>query len=1574
MTNSVSSWYRLLPKLFLAPFLLVGFLLASMPVLACTAVDAGGDWNNAATWEGCGGGIPTASSDVVINRAGGPTGNLTEVTIPAGYSAVAASLTLGNSGTQGNQRGNRLIWAAATSSLTVSGAVTLYKPSGGNNPNVLIINDGSATFGSLSLLKLNESLNAEVIITGGSLLINGALNAEGGATNAVIDMAGGAGTLRLNGAFNTTAMTLNPGTASTFIYGGGNQTALLGVSEINYHNLTFAGSGTKSQTTSVAPTISGTTTVNAGVTFNNSASVIYQGAFVNNGTTNASAAHTYNGNFINNGTTSASAAQTYNGNFINTGDYSATAAQQYRSNFTNSGAFDSGSLLHTFNGSAAQQLNGATTFYQMQLDNNAGLTINDDVTVQDQLSLTNGAIITGANTLRVAQTGGWSGVSRGNGWVAGNLGLWMPTGSQGRTFDIGDSSTYRPLVLTIPNVTTAGFIVTGISQANGDHPQIASAALNAALSVNRWWSIASEGAAITTMDAAFDYLAGDIDAGATPAVFNIQRFDGVWNNVTVGARAATSTQGTGITGFGQFAIAEPGANDPGCETLTSGIVGQYFNNLTLSGVPAGTRVDGPIDFNWGTAAPGVAGVNEDQFSVRWEGLLRTTQSGNYQFQTVSDDGVRLWVNDVLIIDNWTDHAATTNTSGNVLLAGGQTYSIRLEYYENLVDSVIRLRWQLPGSGSFVAIPAGPSPLLGAGLYHCPAAEICASGEPSGGIEGDYFSNRFLTGSPAGTRVDGPINFNWAGGAPGVGGIGADQFSVRWEGTLRATETGNYQFQTVSDDGVRLWVNGVQIINNWTNHAATTNTSGNVALVAGEVYPIRLEYFENGGQSVIRLRWRIPSSGTYVTIPAGPSPTLGAGLYYCPEAPVVAAYLVSHANIGITCEAQPVTVTAVDASNNPIAPAAGSVVALSTVPGTGVWVDGSNYIFVGTESSFVKYLQHTTQASLTINVTDGVASGSSPAPIAFLDTGLRFYGLPAAPDSMVAGQTYNGATVRAVRTNTDTGACETRVTGNRTVRLAYECLDPGTCSVGQNFTVNGTGIAANHNGTVSAYADVSLSFNAAGSADIPLNFTDVGRVRLHGQLQLMEQVNEPAITLVGSSSNFVSRPHSFVITSVQNGSGMNNGITTAFNAAGEVFRVVVQARNASEPPTLTPNYGNEAPPQGIELRLDSLTYPTAGVLGALTNTTNFTGTGGEFENATVSWDEVGTINLNAHVAGGSYLSTGDVVDSPNVEVGRFYPAHFTLDSSAASNSCDNPPIGRFSYMNHPAINLDYQVTARSSAGSATINYRSASYANTATIVYVAENNDEGVDRGNRVSASDPGWVNGAWAVSATDAAFMRQASTAPDGPFSNLQIGIRLTDTFGSRVLQNLDMNATTPGVCAGVTCNAAALSSTLNLRFGRLRLDDAFGPESVPLPVTFVTEYWSGSFFALSTSDTWSLVNNTCTQIPRSAIVYEPTGSLLVDANRTVPIGSSNTQGNYGNLTADGVAFIAGNAGHWFSAPDPGTGNFQVDVDLVNLPWLRFDWNQDGDFNNDSALPSANIGFGQYRGHDRIIYWREVFE
>lgn len=65
----------------------------------------------------------------------------------------------------------------------------------------------------------------------------------------------------------------------------------------------------------------------------------------------------------------------------------------------------------------------------------------------------------------------------------------------------------------------------------------------------------------------------------------------------------------------------------------------------------------------------------------------------------------------------------------------------------------------------------------------------------------------------------------------------------------------------------MWVNGVQLINNWTNHGSTTNTSAGISLTAGRRYTVKVEYYENTGGTVMRLRWKLPGTTTYVAVPA-----------------------------------------------------------------------------------------------------------------------------------------------------------------------------------------------------------------------------------------------------------------------------------------------------------------------------------------------------------------------------------------------------------------------------------------------------------------------------------------------------------------------------------------------------------------------------------------------------------------------------------------------------------------------------------------------------------------------------------
>jgi hypothetical protein len=124
-----------------------------------------------------------------------------------------------------------------------------------------------------------------------------------------------------------------------------------------------------------------------------------------------------------------------------------------------------------------------------------------------------------------------------------------------------------------------------------------------------------------------------------------------------------------------------------------------------------------------------------------------------------------------------------------------------------------------------------------------------------GLRATYYDNLDLTGSTA-DRIDGTVDFDWGTGSP-VTGIGADTFSVRWVGTVHPPTSGTYTFYTESDDGVRLWVDGKLLVDNWTDHSRTEN-AGTITLTAGVDHPIRMEFYENTGEAVARLLWSGPS--------------------------------------------------------------------------------------------------------------------------------------------------------------------------------------------------------------------------------------------------------------------------------------------------------------------------------------------------------------------------------------------------------------------------------------------------------------------------------------------------------------------------------------------------------------------------------------------------------------------------------------------------------------------------------------------------------------------------------------------
>jgi hypothetical protein len=210
----------------------------------------------------------------------------------------------------------------------------------------------------------------------------------------------------------------------------------------------------------------------------------------------------------------------------------------------------------------------------------------------------------------------------------------------------------------------------------------------------------------------------------------------------------------------------------------------------------------------------------------------TFDPGYYVFYAESDDGVRFWLDDELLINEWHRMDRELHYQDGFYVEG--TRELTVEYYEHTGHAGIRFWWERSGPGGITggdqAIPVGG-----------PAEDPWLV---------EFFDNQDLQGSPVLSRIDTALDYYWGLGAPAPG-LPRDGFSVRWTQVL-PFEEGQYRFTTTTDDGVRLWINGFLVIDAW--RPMRGQRSATVWLEGG-LHQVRMEYFERGGAAMARLTWR-----------------------------------------------------------------------------------------------------------------------------------------------------------------------------------------------------------------------------------------------------------------------------------------------------------------------------------------------------------------------------------------------------------------------------------------------------------------------------------------------------------------------------------------------------------------------------------------------------------------------------------------------------------------------------------------------------------------------------------------------
>ncbi|MBL9117647.1 MAG: PQQ-dependent sugar dehydrogenase [Verrucomicrobiaceae bacterium] len=444
-------------------------------------------------------------------------------------------------------------------------------------------------------------------------------------------------------------------------------------------------------------------------------------------------------------------------------------------------------------------------------------------------------------------------------------------------------------------------------------------------------------------------------------------FSFVWTNATAGLHrvVAKATDSTSAVGFSAFSDITVSANGP------FGLEGEYWPAISMSGTPQ-TRVDANVQFDWATGVP-MAGIPNDNFSVRWRGRILAPVTGLYTFATETDDGVRLWVDSQLLIDKWINQG-TTRYTGAISLTAGQLYEVEMHYFDNFGGALARLMWtppsgteqiipatqffNLPGGTNHrprspdIIIPAADSELtdpvsivmasslfedVDAGHTHLSsdweiwttditpvkvwhALEVTGSArtyaglgdgifvngftalanntsyqlrvrhqDSSGslvsawsaysvrnftttppddarGVAAEYYNNTRLSGNPVVSRTENNVNYDYGNGAPpSTTTVNVDGFSARWRARIKPQFSEVYTFKTITDDGVRLWVNGEQLVDKWVGQGPTPWT-GQISLLAGQYYDLEMQYFDGEFGASAKLYWSSPSQPEQI-IPA-----------------------------------------------------------------------------------------------------------------------------------------------------------------------------------------------------------------------------------------------------------------------------------------------------------------------------------------------------------------------------------------------------------------------------------------------------------------------------------------------------------------------------------------------------------------------------------------------------------------------------------------------------------------------------------------------------------------------------------
>lgn len=705
----------------------------------------------------------------------------------------------------------------------------------------------------------------------------------------------------------------------------------------------------------------------------------------------------------------------------------------------------------------------------------------------------------------------------------------------------------------------------------------------------------------------------------------------------------------------------------------------------------------------------------------------------------------------------------------------------------------------------------------------------------------------------------------------------------------------------------------------------------------------------------------------------------------------------HDGNGLTCE--PETITVRTCANADCSSIYTGNVNISFAP-TG-WSGGDTQTISGGTGSL--QLPHTTPGVISLGVSSSSPSASnayvclntvttaSSCSLTYYDTGF-IYSIP----TQTSCTTSNAITISAVRKDDITQAClPTFVSQARTLHFSLSYSNPATGTTNLNLNYNSSNYAITPAGS-----DVAISFDSNGQASFTTSYSDAGQITLNSSYTGSAGTNDASLSMLGNAS-YVTKPAKLYVYSPDANSDCASATVacSTFVHAGDNFNLAIRGACDDASNTVTPNF------QLAGLTLSHLNVAPAIAQGNLAVSSFDIGAAdnGEHIISTQNVNEVGAFSFTAALPGGGYFgeSIGDTSLNTSAVIGRFTPDHFCLTSNSLLNRTDSHSATGCSDVSS-YLDEQFQVsfslraqasTSVCSSTDVTQNYSGTWSRFSSPFVDDTTNANE-VGKWNLGAVQDP-------AGAATDLrariTIDTGASSPSAGSFTNGEINVT--------TVLDINRQGSAPGYSAEAELNdvhltikpldldSVALDTTsltigadtyrdvgnTTLYFGRLFAENAFGTNAsdIGLDMYARTEYCHASASGVCT-DWQSNVSDSCSLYN----ITPPAGTALG------LLAANDGQGYYERASAATTSSV-------FNFDDPGSAPSYArvhvpDTNQHSAGWRLFcDGCGDGGsytipfsfpFNSPSTVHPYLLHvdgvatFGQFRGDDRIIYWREILK